>query len=111
MALTEEVKEIPKEKMALTEEVKEIPKEKMALTEEEKIKKKYNEDLKKYKERYISKKNNYESYSKEQKDKFNKDLEEMFKQCFIGTTIINQSLQDKKQKDEMMKKVREQIAV
>jgi hypothetical protein len=84
--------------------IKEIPKEKMALTEEEKIEKIYNEDLKKYKERYISKNKKYESYSKAQKDKFNKDLEEMFKQGFIGTTIINQSLQDKKQKDEMMKK-------
>jgi hypothetical protein len=35
----------------------------------------------------------------------------LFKQGFISTTIINQSLQDKKQKDEMMKKVREQITV
>jgi hypothetical protein len=94
--------------------IKEIPKEKMALTEEEKIEKIekiYNEDLKKYKERYISKNKKYETYTKEQKDKFNKDLEEIFKQGFISTTIINQSLQDKKQKDEMMKKVREQITV
>ena len=91
--------------------IKEIPKEKMALTEEEKIEKIYNEDLKKYKERYISKNKKYETYTKEQKDKFNKDLEEIFKQGFISTTIINQSLQDKKQKDEMMKKVREQITL
>jgi hypothetical protein len=105
------IKEIPKEKMTLTEEVKEIPKEKMALNEEEKIEKIYNEDLKKYKERYISKNKKYESYSKAQKEKFNKDLEEIFKKGFVYTTIINQSLQDKKKKDEMMKKVREQITV
>jgi len=92
------IKEIPKEKMTLTEEVKEIPKEKMALTEEEKLEKIYDEDLKKYKEHYISKNKKYESYSKAQKEKFNKDLEEIFKKGFVYTSIINQSLQDKKKR-------------
>jgi hypothetical protein len=76
----------------------EIPKENMALTEEGKIEKIYNEDLKKYKERYISKNKKYKSYSKEQKDKFNKDLEEMFTKDFVGTTIINNHYKIKNKK-------------
>ena len=52
---------------------------------------------------------NHIQISKEGKEAFVKDLKDIFENVFYSSDIINKSLQDKKQKDEVMKKVKEQI--
>jgi hypothetical protein len=45
------------------------------------------------------------------KDVFDKEFREGFKEMYNTTDVINKTLQDKKKKDDLMKKVREQTAL